>query len=593
MRNNQTSLTAGSVRFSKPKILALDLPSSLVDQLQAAGYNAASGTFGRPYKVKQSDAFAPMIVKPYVPNYAEQEVLVIDLTAPAAADGPESEKVTSLGELDWFAKASTGLIDPRPRVMAYLKSDSNRILKTGGLFVIFADSRERQTTVLARVNSAYFNEFQIEQEIEEDNWSILSVLSQDCLRAVSDHGTEIKVVNGLGLFSSFLNRHLDGATFSATLHPLYPLTEHGDGPIFFPLATNKFDETVAAVLAPRQNGGGFVLILPQLKNKVGAVLDLMQTVAPEICPRLFPDHEGGRWVHRDEYEHPAVLERKAAQLEIQRKANEEIARLDHDIDAERKWLGFIHGILTKSGNALVADVKRALEFIGFDKVVDVDEADDSANKQEDLQVLDASPSLLLEIKGLAGMPTDGDTLQVTKYVLRRIRQWERTDVIGLSLINHQRNQPGLERNHEAVFTEHQVQDAASNGTGLMTTRDLFHIVRGMIRWNWPKEAVRRVFYGHGRLTKTPSHYTLVGTVAHYWTEKEVISIDVCGDALRLGDRLGYLLPDGFFEEMVTSLQVLKNDVGEAQSGQRAGIKTTLARREIPVGTNVYRVGSSG
>jgi hypothetical protein len=214
------------------------------------------------------------------------------MAPPETVEGPEGEKVTSWGEMDWFAKASTGIIDPRPRVMTWLRNDSDRILKSGGVFVLFADARHRQNMVLAAVTTDGFRDFCVREAIEEDNWSILSVLSQHHLKVESDYGTEIKVTEGLGLLTSFLRRHLEGATFSATLHPLYPLTQKWNGPIFFPLATSKFGGTVAGVLLPREKGEGFVLILPQLEDKEGAVVDLIQTVLPEILPRLFPDHEG-------------------------------------------------------------------------------------------------------------------------------------------------------------------------------------------------------------------------------------------------------------------------------------------------------------
>src|SRR5206468_3493884 len=131
----------------------------------------------------------------------------------------------------------------------------------------------------------------------------------------------------------------------------------------------------------------------------------------------------------------------------------------------------------------------------FKKVISVDEAEtDSPNKQEDLQVQDRSPALLVEVKGLAGQPTESDTLQVTKYIMRRMKQWGRTDVHGMSLVNHQRNMPALDRDHENVFTAQQVQDAEHNGTGLMTTWELFRLLRGKTQWGWPDEAVCDVFY---------------------------------------------------------------------------------------------------
>jgi hypothetical protein len=575
-------------RFKKPKILTLDLPPTLAQRLRSAGYGAESGSLGRPYKIGRSDGYMQIVARPLMPNYEEQEIIIVDLEPPMLADGPAGEKFISTGDHDWYVKAGSGVIDPRPRVMLGLRSDSDRILKSGGVFVIFAKPRSQQDSFLATALQA--KEIQIRNKIDVDNWSLLSILSAGYLQIESDEGNEIKVLETGGLFSSFLRKHLAGATFHALFNPLYVLSKNGHGPLFLPLACNKYGNPVAGILLPRNDIKGTVLILPQLQDKEAAVIDLIQNVLPEFSPKLFPDHEGGRWIHRDEYEHPLVLERKAAQVEVERKAKEEVARLQLEIEAEHERYGFLHGLLTKSGENLVADVQHALKFIGFQKVVDVDVIDDAeANKQEDLQILDRSPSLLLEVKGITGMPTEGDTLQVTKYVLRRIRQWNRTDVVGLSLVNHQRYLPAMDRDHINAFTQQQVRDAKQNNTGLMTTYDLFRLIRGMIRWNWPSRAVQDVLYGNGRLSNLPSHYTIVGRVTHYWTDKQVVSIEVTDHVVRVGDRVGYLFEDGFFEEEVTSLQVERKSVSEALLNQRAGMKTGLGRGDIPVGTVVYLV----
>src|SRR5437870_2963562 len=108
-----------AIRYPKPKILCVDLPGT-PEALKAAGYNVRGGTFGRPYKVEKSDGYTPIVGRPLLPNYAEQEIVIINLEPPETADGPEGEQATSPGELDWYAKASTGVIDPRPRVMTWI-----------------------------------------------------------------------------------------------------------------------------------------------------------------------------------------------------------------------------------------------------------------------------------------------------------------------------------------------------------------------------------------------------------------------------------------------------------------------------------------
>jgi hypothetical protein len=185
------------------------------------------------------------------------------------------------------------------------------------------------------------------------------------------------------------------------------------------------------------------------------------------------------------------------------------------------------------------------------------------------------------------LPTEGDTQQVTKYVVRRMMQWRQTDVVGVFLVNHQRHLPALDRNHENVFTPQQIEDATSNGTALVTTWDLFRLIRGMARWGWPGKVVQDVLYGVGRLPGLPSPYTPVGTVAHYYPDISVLSIEVGEGGLRVGDTVAFRFPAGFFEEEVTSLQVEKKNVREAAPGQRAGYKTTLKKKDVPIGTPIY------
>lgn len=142
-------------KYLKPKILLIDLPDTVLDNVRSAGFNVSSGTFGSPYRVELGDGYQPVIVKASLPNYTEQEIIFIDLTPPKTINTPEGEKKTSEGELDWWCKCNRGEIDPRPRVMHSLQGDLNRILNYGGLFVIFAQPRLLQKQVLAMKSIGY------------------------------------------------------------------------------------------------------------------------------------------------------------------------------------------------------------------------------------------------------------------------------------------------------------------------------------------------------------------------------------------------------------------------------------------------------
>ena len=558
------------IRYPRPKILLVDLPEESTAPLLSAGFNVQEGTFGRPYNVPMSNSFVPVVPQAHLPNHTEQEIVIIDLTPPESGDEPQGGQMVLEGELDWYAKSNQGVIDPRPMIMAMVSDSWLRILKAGGAFVIFAQPRLQQRFVMG---TTQHGRFYLKSEIDRDNWSFLPVFSKENIEIEADHGTESQVRRSTDYLERFLHSHQSGLEFRVVLTPTYRLTHEASQFTYVPLVENKYGQIISGMLLAKPPKG-LILILPQVMDKVRAVTDLITNVLPELYPRLFPDFEGRRWVQMEEYEHISVLERRAVQRRVREEAEAKIAALDKEIEVQRERLGFLHGILTKSGEGLVDDLREVLRFIGFLKV-ETPQEEAGLNKQEDLQVHDRSPCLLLEVKGLASLPTESDTHQCTKYVLRRMKQWDRRDVSGVLVVNHQRNLPALDREQIHVFTRQQLEDAAGNGMGLTTTWDFFRLVRGMLKWGWPQKTVQDVLYGNGRLPSIPSHYADAGTVVHFYSEKSVLSIDMSGAGLRVGDVVGFLLPTGFFEEHVTSLQVNKESVSEAWPGQKAGHRTTL------------------
>ena len=169
-------------------------------------------------------------------------------------------------------------------------------------------------------------------------------------------------------------------------------------------------------------------------------------------------------------------------------------------------------------------------------------------------------------------------------------RWDRTDVISVVIINHQCNLPALQRDHNNVFTKQQIQDAIHSDVTLVTTWELFKLLRGQQRWSWPSEAVTSLFYVKGRINPVPGNYHRIGVVAHFFDNASVVSIEIDeGKVLRVGETIGFFLKDRYHQEAIESMQVEKNDVEEANGGQRAGHKTELPRCALPDGTIVYVV----
>jgi hypothetical protein len=466
-----------SPRYHHPKILLIDMKDDAETLLKSEGYNVAAGSFGVPYRVQKADQLFPVIINGALPpNFAEQEIFIIDLLPSDPLSQPKGEKHTSPGESDWWGSCSEGMIDPRPRFMEEVKEYLDRIFEHGGVFIIFADRWCRP-----RVISGYLGRlsFQKERDIYCHNWGFLSILNG--LQVKNDYGEEISVVGKASPLGQILSEHTQRARFLCTLHP-NESAKWLKAP-WLTFAVSKYGATVAGEIA--LPGGGWILIFPQLRDQPRFLVKILKDVLPDLSPRLFPQVEGAHWVQRPEYELPEVLELRNRICSIQEAAKQEVIKLEKAIEENRAAMSYLYDLIRETGRPLVQAVKQTLETLGFQSVFDADEqienAGEGGTKREDLQIHDSSPTLLVEVKGISFLPRDSGALQVWKYVAPRMKEWSRTDVQGLAIINHQRNLPALEREHKAPFREDVLTNAQEQQFGLLTTWDLFKLTRSYLK----------------------------------------------------------------------------------------------------------------
>jgi hypothetical protein len=575
------------VKYPRPKILLVDMDESTADALQREGYNVSTGTFGRPYEVPKGSNYGPVIIKASLPNYTEQELIVVDLVPGKTLDGPKGEKMRPMEELDWWAKCSDGLIDPRPRAMAMAQKALDRIMDTGGAFVIFADSRDQQDMVLAR-QARQYSDFYVHEPIRADNWGFLSVLSN--VVVTSDIGEEMRPADKEWPIVRLLADHLAGAGFSCTLEPGYRIEKR-----WLSLATNKYGATTAGLIAPEEGGEkGWVFIFPQLPQRAHFLQKFLKQVLPGLSPPLFPHAQGqARWLRRPEYELPRIRQLEASKKEVRARADAEIERLSNDIKNERASLGWMHGLITTHDQPLVAAVKNALGLLGFQKVMDIDAERDKEGKsrREDLQIHDRSPVLVVDVKGVGGIPSDDEALQADKHATIRIREWSRIDVVPLTIINHQRHLPPLDRENKMPFRQEILDHAAISHLGLLTTWDLFRIIRNVQRHAWRVEDVQLLLYKPGRIEVVPSHYHYAGTVAKVWTDKFGVVIEQAQVAV--GDTVAVEFPVEFEEVYVPSLQVMDKAVQAAGPNDPTGLLWPADRPKLREGQRVFLVKKTG
>ena len=106
-----------------------------------------------------------------------------------------------------------------------------------------------------------------------------------------------------------------------------------------------------------------------------------------------------------------------------------------------------------------------------------------------MQIHDGEIKLIVEIKGINGFPSDEDILAVQKYVPLRMREWDYTQIQGLTIINHQKHIPPLNRDNDLPFRKEMLEVTEEQNIGLLTTWDLHRLVRSFIHNEWKHENI--------------------------------------------------------------------------------------------------------
>lgn len=564
----------------RPQVLLIDIrdEGKSLGDLRGLGLNADSGTFGRPYRVGTRDEWLPVISLPELPGYNESDIIVVDLATPGVVPGPVGDDPPRGIEV-WAANARYGTIDPRPEAMQRMRPYSLRLLKKGGGFIVFADSSPRQSYAMGTISRGWVD---VSRQVEASNWDFLTpgILS---LQIQAEVGRQVTPVQDGGPLGAVLKRHVKDARFFC--HFI------GQRPQWRPLALNKSGGVVSGVMMVGDGDParqGFILLLPQLADKAAFLKDLFQDALPEVFPHLFPDAEGLKWVQRPEYEQDRVLRVRSEIIRVERESQETLAKLGEELEERRQEYWFLDDLLTGTDEKLVKAVAHCLRLLGFD-VTDCDAQAGGGPLNEDLRI-EGEPLVLVEVKGVGGLPADEEALQAWKYIAPRMKETNRFDVRALAVINHQRHLPPLQRENVNTFRDDIITNAMIHDFGLLTTWDLWRLTRGFIENEWRHEDVADLMSLNGRIDPVPAHYEFLGSVHEdgIFPDKKVIGFESIAD-LSVGDRVAFELPTRFREQEVTSMHVEREAVEAAAAGMKVSIEAVLTKEEARKGVRMFKV----
>ena len=208
------------------------------------------------------------------------------------------------------------------------------------------------------------------------------------------------------------------------------------------------------------------------------------------------------WLDAEDYVFPELKTLVARREEERKRFEMVMADYDRQLrDLKAGGQEEFHRLLKGEGAALRKAVIHAFRYLGWGRVVDVDEywKNTIRNKEEDAWLLDAGDApveaairkgeiVLVLVRGGKNWAADDECALLQKFKGRRMQEFDNTRMKAVLVGNYFSAVPAKERQNP--FSAAQIEEAQKDGNGLMTTWELFRAVKAEKENRISKDALR-------------------------------------------------------------------------------------------------------
>ncbi len=341
--------------------------------------------------------------------------------------------------------------------------------------------------------------------------NVVEIPSSIQVCGIVDNPTQCNLV-GDSIINEVFSRHSHNISCATLLIPPHgSITSNSEFPTNVEVIAESLNRSPGAIAARIRERKGFYLFLPYFSDFGNVTSLLLCDLLPKLSPYLFNDPRH-KWLESPEYHMPALQELYFKKQEEQEKFDKQTKEIQANIqavaDSEQAQL---NRLLISKNEELKQTVLECLSYLEFE-VIDVDkywaEKDSSRQKEEDLWIfgkckrfdLGKTPMRLIEVKGKdRGTVSDSDCGAVVKYVSRRMKELNNTKISGIFVANCSINKPAKDR--PEAFTKSQKEDASRDSNLLMTTYDLFNLIKAEKEGKIKKKDARSFIWdSSGRLS---------------------------------------------------------------------------------------------
>ena len=252
-----------------------------------------------------------------------------------------------------------------------------------------------------------------------------------------------------------------------------------------------------------KKGKGFFWLLPWFGQNNIQVADFILKDLFALMELKGQEVEQIDWIDKEEYLFPEIKQLYLKKEEEKKKYEEKIKEIDEQIKKLRVTeQEAFNRLLRTEGKELRSAVVNAFKYLGWGKVIDVDEYWKNVirDKEEDIWLIETTDQptelslrkdflILVLVRSSKNWATDDDCIMLQRYKGRRMQEFDNTKMKAILVGNYFNLQEASLRNNP--FSQFQIEEAEKDGNTLITTYELFKAIKIEKEGLITKDEIRR------------------------------------------------------------------------------------------------------
>ena len=480
----------------------------------------------------------------------------------------ESYELTNLNDLEDGVYITTyknqKIFNPINLASSFYKNDFNKLSDKDSIFIVFSDKIIKEKYNVTTWENGYYTN----NDKFVSNYEFLPFNVRPNINSFQTNKYKI-VATGIfnDIFKNYKGKISSECTFS-----IFPQEEKNTAR----LLENIYGDLIGYIQIFESKNGikNTLIVLPKCENMSIIIENILTEVLPAFYPELCKDFVKDTWMDNEEYLLPEIKQIINEKLSIEAEYKKRLDDINKKIQEKQEENMYLYNIIssTGTGQKLVDNIIKCLEYLGYTKVYDWDNVREDDEKEEDIHIYkNQKEYFVAEVKGINGPAIEDDCNVIVKYKSRNCDKLKISSIHGVVFVNYHKNVEPNKR-EELGFTDKEIKDAIRDKYTLVGTYELFKAIRMCQENIISKESIRKSIETPGIFKAIPESFERIGKIENILDKISVICIPLKCDKIIINDKLLIIEDNNYYETKIVSMMVDDVDVNEARKGDKVGIK---------------------